>query len=190
MAQFLELHHGKAVFYMKPVTLFVAIALCIVPGIFNNAKAQHLVFIFAHPVYESPVDKDFKNNYSFGLGAEGGVGIGAGRTFFIGTIGYSYFNARSNAEKPIGNLNYVPIKVGFRHYILVGKVLFINADAGVATITDRSTHTSSSRFTADIGPGVKLGPFEAIVNYDGFARSDPSGYASWLAFKLGWRIGL
>jgi len=173
---------------MKPVTLIVAMALCVVPGIFNNAKAQHLVFIFAHPVYESPVDKDFKNNYSFGLGAEGGIGLGAGRTFFVGTIGYSWF--KSNSNKGMGDLNYVPVKIGFRHYILIGKVLFINANAGVATITDRSTHSSSSRFTADIGPGVKLGPFEAIINYDGFARSDPSGYASWLALKFGWRIGL
>jgi hypothetical protein len=176
---------------MKPVTLLVAMVLLIVPGIFNSAKAQHLVFIFAHPVYESPLDKDFKNNYSFGLGAEGGIGIGTGRTFFVGTIGYSFFNATSaGTDKGMGNLTYVPVKIGFRHYILVGKLLFINADAGVATITDRSTHSSSSRFTADIGPGIKLGPFEAIINYDGFARSDPSGHASWLAFKFGWRIGL
>jgi len=173
---------------MKPAIYLMAAALWIVPGILNEAKAQHLVFIFVHPQYAAPVDKDFKNNYSFGLGAEGGIGIGTGRTFFVGTFGYTSFNARSG--KGIDNISYVPLKIGFRHYLLIGKVLFINADAGIATITDRGSHDSQTRFTADIGPGVKLGPFEAIVNYDGFTRSDPSGYASWLAFKLGWRIGL
>jgi len=166
----------------------LAIVLLSVAGLNNKASAQHLVFLFAHASYDVPVDKDFKNNYTYGLGAEGGVGLGTGRTFFTGTIGYTQFEA--NPGKGVNNLSYVPVKIGFRHYLLIGKVLFINADAGIGTITDRVTHTSQSRFTADIGPGVKLGPFEAILNYDGFTRSDPSGYASWLAFKIGWRIGL
>ena len=42
---------------------------------------------------------------------------------------------------------------------------------------------------ADIGAGAKLGPFEIGVAYDGFARKD-EGYATWLAFKAGWRFGL
>ncbi len=156
-------------------------------GTAKKAGAQHLVFLFAHGQYASPLDKDFKNNYSYGLGAEGGVGLGTGSTFFMGTIGYSYFKAMSG--KDAGNLTFVPIKVGVRHYLLVGKILFIDANAGIGAITNRATHTSESRFTADAGAGVKLGPLDLGINYEGFSRSDPSGFASWLAFKLGWRIG-
>ena len=35
-----------------------------------------------------------------------------------------------------------------------------------------------------------MGNWSRSGDFDGFARSDPSGYASWLAFKFGWRIGL
>jgi hypothetical protein len=153
-----------------------------------GAKAQKLFFIFAHGQYASPLDANFKDNYSYGLGAEGGVGIGTGKTFFIGTIGYTYFNDRAGSGA--GNLTYVPMKIGVRHYLLPGKLIFIQADAGIGTINNKSKGGSTSRFTGDIGAGVKLGPLEVGVSYDGFSRSDPSGYASWLAFKAGWRIGL
>ena len=165
----------------------IAIALIMLAAS-AGAQAQKLFFLFGHANYAAPVDANFKNNYGFGLGVEGGAGIGAGKTFLTATVGYTYFDARRGTGA--GNLTYVPVKLGVRHYLLPGKLLFIHADAGMATIKNTSTKSASSRFSGDIGAGVKLGPIDLGVSYDGFSRSDPSGYASWIAFKAGWRIGL
>ena len=82
------------------------------------------------------------------------------------------------------------MKIGVRQYLLVAKILYVQADAGVASIHNKASGSTTSRFSGDVGAGVKLGPFEVGLSYDGFTRSDPSGYASWLAFKAGWRLGL
>ncbi|HEX6429898.1 MAG TPA: hypothetical protein VF008_19525 [Niastella sp.] len=164
------------------------IAVLLIAGVFNGAQAQKLFFVFAHGQYASPVQTSFKNDYNFGLGAEGGVGIGFGtKTFLTGTVGYTVFDAKSGE---VGNITYVPMKVGLRRYFLPANLIFIHADAGVGHIKDKTTNSSYSRFTADVGAGVKLGPFEVGVAYDGFSRDGSSGYASWLAFKAGWRFGL
>ena len=162
-------------------------ALLLITGIYSGAQAQKLFFVFAHGQYASPVQASFKNDYNFGVGAEGGVGIGTGKTKLVGTVGYTVFNAKSGE---VGNITYIPMKVGIRRYFLPANLIFIHADAGVANIKDKTTNSSYSRFTADIGAGAKLGPFEIGVAYDGFAREGSSGYASWLAFKAGWRFGL
>jgi hypothetical protein len=164
------------------------IVMVFIAGLFNGVQAQKLFFVFAHGQYASPVQTSFKNDYNFGLGAEGGVGIGFGaKTFLTGTVGYTVFDARS---KEAGNITYVPMKVGLRRYLLPGNLLFIHADAGVGHIKDKTNNSSYSRFTADVGAGAKLGPFEIGVAYDGFKREGAPGYASWLAFKAGWRFGL
>ena len=64
-----------------------------------------------------------------------------------------------------------------------------HADAGVANIKIKGAD-SHTRFTSDVGAGVKLGPLEAGVAYEGFSQGDPSGFASWIGFKLGWRFGI
>lgn len=157
-----------------------------VMGICTAARAQKLVFLFAHGQYASPLRSGFKDNYGYGLGAEAGIGLGAGKTFFTGTVGYTFFDARSGHD--VGNITYMPIKAGVRRYLLPGNLLFVHADAGVANIKDKTTDSRSSRFTGDIGGGVKLGPMEVGVAYDGFSSSD--GFNSWIGFKAGWRIGL
>jgi hypothetical protein len=68
-------------------------------------------------------------------------------------------------------------------------LIYIHADAGVANLKVKGSN-SFSRFTGDVGAGVKLGPLEAGIAYDGFSKKDPYIGASWLAFKVGWRIGL
>jgi hypothetical protein len=175
-----QLHHMKS-------SKQLAIAIVLIAGVSTSVKAQKLFFVFAHGQYATPLQSNLKNNYNFGLGAEGGAGIGFGKTFITATVGYSVFDARSGTEA--GNLTYVPIKAGFRKYFLPMNLLYIHADAGVANVKVKGGG-SSSRFTGDVGAGVKLGPLEAGVAYEGFSQSDPSGFASWLAFKLGWRLGL
>jgi hypothetical protein len=174
---------------MKYGARLIAVAVfLLITGMYNSAQAQKLFFVFAHGQYATPVQTSFKNDYNFGLGAEAGVGIGFGtKTFLTGTVGYTVFDAKS---KELSNITYVPMKVGLRRYFLPANLIFIHADAGVGHIKDKTDNSSYSRFTADVGAGVKLGPLEVGVAYDGFSRSGSSGYASWLAFKAGWRLGL
>jgi hypothetical protein len=169
------------------IRLSMAIALLLLAGTYTGTQAQKLFFLFAHGQYASPLEKDFKNLYNFGVGAEGGAGLGFGKTFITGTVGYSVFDAKSGTG--VGNLTYVPMKLGLRQYFLPMNLIYIHADAGVANIKVKGASTVS-RFTGDVGAGVKLGPLEAGIAYDGFSKKDPSGYASWLAFKVGWRMGL
>ena len=170
------------------IRYLMAMALLLITGLYSGTQAQKLFFVFAHGQYATPVQTSFKNDYNFGLGAEAGVGIGFGtKTFLTGTVGYTVFDAKSDEVK---NITYVPMKVGLRRYFLPANLIFIHADAGVGHIKDKTTNSSYSRFTADVGAGVKLGPFEVGVAYDGFSRDGSSGYASWLAFKAGWRFGL
>ena len=171
----------------KPVIHLLLTMLVLVYST-GNAYSQKLVFLFGHVIYSIPVDNYFKNNYNYGGGAEGGVGIGSGRTFLTGTIGYSSFVTPSGNH--YGNTSYVPIKGGLRHYLLVGRILFINVDAGVAHI--KNSVVNNTNFSGDLGLGVKLGATEFIAQYNGFVRSgfDNSGYSSWIELKAGIRIGL
>jgi len=166
----------------------VLIALLAV-GLPTRVHAQKLFFVFAHGQYASPSQTNFKNNYNFGAGGEVGAGIGAGKTFFTGTIGYTVFDAKPQPEASTHNLVYVPMKLGIRRYFFPAKLLFVHADAGVANIKIKGAD-SHTRFTSDVGAGVKLGPLEAGVAYEGFSQGDPSGFASWIGFKLGWRFGI
>ena len=152
-----------------------------------QGRAQKLIFLFGHVVYSAPVDTYFAHNYSCGIGVEGGLGFGTNRTFLMGTIGYSNFSAYS--ENPYGKLSFIPVKVGIRHYLLVGKLLFLNADAGVGIL--KNGLYNGSRFSADIGLGVKLGPFEVMADYDGYSNSssETSGYSSWIGIKAGMTFG-
>jgi hypothetical protein len=169
------------------IRLLIPVAIMLLAGIYNGAQAQKLFFVFAHGQYASPLQASFKNDYNFGLGAEAGAGIGFGsKTFLTGTVGYTVFDAR---VKDLKNITFVPMKLGFRRYFLPANLLFIHADAGVAHIKDKTNNAAYSRFSGDVGAGVKLGPFEVGVAYDGFAKEE-AGYASWLAFKAGWRFGL
>ncbi|MEX6686651.1 hypothetical protein QTN47_04055 [Danxiaibacter flavus] len=153
----------------------------------QKLNAQKLVFLFGHGIYDAPTGS-MANYYNYGLGVEGGVGIGLNKTFLTGTIGYTNFFNKSGS--PAGDLKYVPIKVGLRHY-LVTKLLFFNLNAGVASV-DNKLMSGSARFTADAGLGAKVGPLDLGINYDGFAGTNgvSSGWNSWFSFKAGFRIGL
>ena len=165
------------------VTFFLLMGLSLIFS--GRLQAQQFVFLFGHGVYGSPVDKNFKNNYTTGLGVEGGAAIGWNKTFIVGTIGYTSFSTADGT--PGGSLSFVPFKAGIRQYLL-SKLIYIHGDLGIASVKNDLFY--QKRFSGDIGAGVKLGLFEAQLDYDGFARSDPSGYASWFAIKAGFNIGL
>lgn len=166
--------------FRSTVFLFVFLV-----GFSAVSNAQHLFFLFGHGVWVSPADKNFNNNYQSGVGVEGGAAIGWNKTFIVGTIGYSSFP--SGGSNTNGSLSYVPMKAGLRQYIF-SKLLYLHGDVGIGKISDDKT--SRSPFSGDIGAGVKFGIFEAQLDYDGFTRSDPSGYASWFGIKAGINIGL
>lgn len=161
------------------------LVLCAAMFYCNQSKAQSLFFLFGHAIYDKPLQTNLKDGYNYGAGVEAGAGIGKNSTFLTATLGYTKFNARTG--NGAGNLSYVPFKVGLRQYV-VGKLLFLNANAGVANIKNKID--SQSRFTADVGVGAKLLGLDLGINYDGFAGKDPSGWASWFSFKAGFRFGL
>lgn len=175
---------------MKQIFIYtLIICLLAFTGLFNRLHAQNLFFLFGHAQYSAPVDKNFKENYNLGAGIEGGGGFGVNRTFLTATTGYSFFNARHG--KGVGNLSYVPLKIGIRQYILPLKLVFIHADAGVAFLNS-SSMGAEKRFAADIGAALNLKAFELGAAYEGFTRpgSETSGFSSWIGFKVGWRFGL
>lgn len=172
----------------KNICITSFLTLLIVVCSIGSLHAQKVFFLFAHGLYALPADSYFKHNYNYGLGVEGGAGIGTGRTFLVATVGYTSFTSVSGNS--LGNASYVPLKAGIRHYLLVGKILFLHADGGVGFI--KNNVVNSSRFSGDIGLGVKLGPVEVLADYDGFTRSssENTGYSSWIGIKAGFRFGL
>lgn len=165
-------------------TLLPAFFLLIGSTVVN---AQKLFSIFAHGLYASPVDKNFKGNYNSGLGVEGGVSIGFGKTFLVGTVGYTnFFNSDANKG---GDLQYIPMKVGVRQYVF-SKLIYLHGDLGIGRIKAEN-YNNESRFSGDIGVGVKLTAFEVQLDYDGFTRRtpEPSGYSSWIGLKAGINLG-
>ena len=151
----------------------------------NNIHAQHLVLLFGHGIYAVPEDKNSKNGYNTGLGVEAGAGIGWNKTFIAGTIGYSHFFKDSG--NAAGDVSVVPFKVGLRQYVF-SKLIYIHGDLGVDKITNKIS--SGGHFSGDIGAGIKFSIFELQLDYDGYTRGDPPGFASWVDFKAGFAFGL
>ncbi|QEC67391.1 hypothetical protein FRZ67_08805 [Panacibacter ginsenosidivorans] len=157
---------------------------CFVPG---KLRAQKLFFLYAHGLYANPVDKNFKDNNKYGVGVEGGAAVGWGKTFIVGTVGYTSF---SNSDKnTAGKTSYVPLKVGLRQYVF-SKFIYLHGDVGAGKI--KNDLYDYSAFSGDIGVGIKLTAFEVQLDYDGFTRKspEPSGYASWIGIKAGFNLGL
>jgi len=157
-------------------------------GIVPQVKAQRLFFIYAHGLYASPVDKNFKNGYNSGPGIEGGAAIGWGKTFIVGTVGYTSFSDKDN--NTTGSTKYVPVKLGLRQYIFLKKI-YVHGDLGIGRIKN-NLYNNQSRFSGDVGVGAKLAGFEVQLDYDGFTRKspEPSGYSSWIGVKAGFNFGL
>ncbi len=153
----------------------------------NNLNAQRLIFVFGHGLYANPVDKNFDNNYRFGLGLEGGAGVGLKNTFIVGTAAFTQFKSENSNDS--GSVTVIPFKAGVRQY-LVGKLVYLHGDVGIASVNYRDGESAKSRLTAGIGAGFKLAGFEVQLDYDGFSRDTPSGYASWIGIKAGFTISL
>ncbi|MGI8950411.1 MAG: hypothetical protein ACR2FN_02390 [Chitinophagaceae bacterium] len=154
----------------------------------NNIEAQKLVFLYGHGLFATPLDQSSKNRYNYGLGAEAGVGLGMKKTFFVGSIGYTSFNAKGNFVPFIGDHeSYIPLKIGIRQYLPL-KVIFLDGNLGLGFVNNKQDN-STTRFAFDVGGGVKFAGFEAGINWDNFREITPKGWSSWLAFKAGYRIG-
>jgi hypothetical protein len=150
----------------------------------NNLKAQHFLLFFGHGIYAAPADKNFKNSYNTGWGAEVGGGLGWNKTFIVGTVGYTHIFKESG--NTIGDINIIPVKAGVRQYVF-SKLIYIHGDVGIDKIKNKIS--SNSRFSADAGAGIKFGLFELQLDYDGYTRTN-SGIASWIGFKAGFALGL
>lgn len=171
----------------RPINIFTCLLLCLTLMQCNTAQAQKLFFLFGHALYASPVEQSFKDGYKYGAGVEGGAGIGWKKTFITGTIGYTSFSNESG--NTAGKVNLIPVKIGVRHYLLE-KLLYLHGDLGIMSVKNEMMSSAQSKFSGDVGAGIKLGLLEVQLDYDGFSRSNPSGYNSWFALKAGFAIGL
>lgn len=166
--------------------LVVTAAMAAITCGFNQLHAQRLVFLFAHGVYSAPAGSSFKDNYKGGGGAEAGVGVGLlGKTFITGTVGFTDFLHSSSNNN--GNLTYVPIKAGIRHY-LFARILYLHGDIGAGLFKENKIDHSATKVVGDLGVGLKLAAFEFQADYDGILGTNPSG--SWFALKAGFNFGL
>lgn len=165
-------------------------------AVVQAAQAQRLFTVFANVMYNGPTGEKFSGAYNAGAGVEAGGGIGWGRTFLVGTLGYNWFHTTGNYKNIVtpqaGNMSSTPIKVGLRQY-LFGRMLYAKVDGGVA-FTDNKFN-NGSKFIADAGVGVKLLGFNlgVDVNTLNFGLGNPytdSKWVSWIAFKAGWSFGL
>lgn len=152
----------------------------------NTGKAQRLVFVFANGMYNKPAGDFNSRGYNYGFGGEAGAGVGLlGSTFLTGSVGYNSFNSKADGVK---NLKATPIKFGLRQY-LFARMLFVKADAGVASVSNSGD--DGSKFTLGAGAGVKLAGLNLGIDYNTIHLNNPGmKWAGWFAFKAGFSFGL
>lgn len=156
--------------------------------LFSTAgKAQRVVFGFANLMYNTPTG-DFKSaGYNYGLGGEAGAGVSLlSKTFVTGSVAFNTFN---NTVDGVKNLKVTPIKFGLRQY-LFARMLFVKADAGIATVSGGGD--TESKFTIGGGAGVKLAGMNLGIDYNTVKLGSGSGpnWAGWFAFKAGFSLGI
>lgn len=160
------------------ILVFITTVVCM-----NKVNAQSLVFAFGHAEYISALG-DLKDTHNKGAGIEGGLGLGANKTFVTATIGYAWIQAQDNAAgDKIGNLVYSSTKLGVRHYVF-RKNIFLKGDLGLGKVKPENDHTTS-HFTGVIGAGVKFSGFEVVADY-----TTVTTWGSWFSLKAGFTFGL
>ena len=172
---------------IKSVNLFIILSFLIIHSA-NGQLKKPGISIGAGVFYANPKG-EFAKMYKGGLGAEAKGGIGFGKTYVMASLGYAAFATQPGDNS--GTLTYAPIKAGIKQYLLA-KRLFINGDVGVAKIKDKTMSAAESRFTADIGAGIRLLGIEAGMYYDTFKSSNDlkSNYSTSVLYKIGYNITL
>ena len=169
-------------------TKTVTISLMMISaGLLNNkANAQSDIHVFVHGLFELSVDKSTMKRYSSGLGAEAGIQYGRTNTFITGTMGYTDFFHKGDSLAELGDLSYIPIRLGIRQNL--GRLLYVHGDAGVGFIKNTKVDNSDNRFSFDAGAGVNVNDFEVELAVDSFKELNPDGWSFWVGVKAGWRI--
>lgn len=162
------------------ITLFLVAALAC--GSATLVKAQRLVFIYGHGQYNLPVSDNMSNAYQYGLGAQAGVGVGLGSSFFVGTLGYQNFKGNNG----IPNLQLTTAKLGIRKTMLLKRV-FVQLNGGYGNLKAKGASSTDGVFVGDIVIGAKLAGIELSGSYEGFSQN---GWNSWFGLKAGFHFGL
>lgn len=134
--------------------------------------------------YASP-QGDLENAYKGGAGGEIKGGVGLGKTYLVATLGVAAFATRSGNNT--GTLTVKPIKVGIKQYFLM-KRIFVNGDVGVALLKNKNI--SESRFSSDIGAGVRLAGMELSIYYDNWKNISGNDFSNNVQFKAGYNFTL
>lgn len=172
---------------MGKVFINLIVSFSIIFLVTNIAEGQIQkpgVTLGGYVIYATPKG-DFGKAFKFGGGGEVFGGVGLGKTFIIATAGFSKFKPQSSSHS--GPVTYTPFKVGVRQFIL-GKIVFVNADLGTATI--KSETFNEMCFTRGIGMGAKLLGLQAALYYDGWKNKKASGFSNSMNIKVGWGLSL
>lgn len=168
-----------------PIIKAIFFAQFFLPGIIAHAQIKKPGIILGGYLLYAKPQGDFNKAYNFGGGGEVFGGAGLGKTFIIGTAGFSAFKLKSGIRS--GTLTYVPLKMGLRQY-LFKKIVFVNADLGIALV--KNNDFNASRFIRGIGFGAKLLGLEAGLYYDGWKNKNVPGFSNNIDFKAGWSFSL
>lgn len=176
---------------MKKNVLAFAISICLILLATTSVSAQLGIVkrpklsLGANFIYAMP-QGSFSDAHQQGIGGEVYGGLGLGSTYLLASVGVVSFKGQPNYN----TLTSTPIKVGLKKYFLLKKI-FINADAGIATI--KVNDVSANAFTAGFGAGVRLLGLEAALYYNTFKNNigySKTGYSNNLQAKIGWGLSL
>jgi hypothetical protein len=167
---------------MKSKSIAVLIGVLVSLSVSAQIKTPGII-IGGDLFYAKPSGK-FTNTHNYGYGAEAFAGASLGKTYLVATVGTANFKAFNEGD---GDISYTPIKAGVRRYFLLKKI-FINADAGVAILKNKTTNETERRLLRGVGAGVRLFGFEGGVYYDGWKALNTSGFSNSVQWKVGYAI--
>ncbi|MFC4232936.1 outer membrane beta-barrel protein [Parasediminibacterium paludis] len=173
---------------MRKIQNLCLLVFLLVIGSANYVNAQApKALVFGNFTVVSPQGTDFTKDFANGFGFEIGGGLGIGKTMIIGSAGYINYLAATTTTT-YGDLNVIPIKVGFRRY-LVGK-LFVNGQIGTAIESYSKGNTSGSKFLYEVGAGVKIiHLIEVGAAYTSYqSATTPTINYNTLLFKVGFSV--
>lgn len=171
----------------KVLKFIILLVFACAGGFLSEAQIKKPGFLLGGNLVYTMPRGDFANDYKNGLGAEVSAGLGYGKTYLVGTLGYMHLMDKGNLNTT--NTMYKPVKVGIRRYI-IGKNLFVNVDVGNTTLVSKEKNTKTSTYTHGFGAGVRLLGIEAALYKDSWKNPNIPGFSNSLQYKLGWNLTL
>lgn len=166
----------------KFIVVVFTVFVCLAATAVNAQIKKPGVFIGANLLYNLP-KSNFSNSYNNGIGGELTGGVGLGKTFLMATYGTGRFVSKPGYKDMI----IKPFTVGIKQFVL-GKSVFVSANAGNAKVNDRTKGTLNNNFLSAIGGGLRFAGFEAGLYFNNLKTDNNS--LRFTQYKFGWNVSL